>query len=102
MLILDVRTWPRGDVPGLGTDEDVGLLRGWIVTPPRLNRINNILISLSCNFFFGNPSAKNSGVKRAWPGAISEWVTDQEVFPGAQSEDKSMQKRLGLVCRARL
>jgi hypothetical protein len=27
------QTWPRGDVPGLGlTDEDVGLLRGWIVT----------------------------------------------------------------------
>jgi hypothetical protein len=32
MPVLDVRTWPRGDVPGLGlTDEDVGLLRGWIV-----------------------------------------------------------------------
>jgi hypothetical protein len=28
MPILDVRMWPRGDVPGLGTDEDVGLLRG--------------------------------------------------------------------------
>jgi hypothetical protein len=29
MLVLDVRTWSRGDVPGLGlTDEDVGLLRG--------------------------------------------------------------------------
>jgi hypothetical protein len=29
MLVLDVRMWPRGDVPGLGlTDEDVGLLRG--------------------------------------------------------------------------
>jgi hypothetical protein len=29
MLVLDVRTWPRGDVPGLGlTDEDVSLLRG--------------------------------------------------------------------------
>jgi hypothetical protein len=27
--VLDVRTWPRGDVPDLGlTDEDVGLLRG--------------------------------------------------------------------------
>jgi hypothetical protein len=34
MSILDVQTWPRGDIPGLGTDEDVGLLRGWIVTPP--------------------------------------------------------------------
>jgi hypothetical protein len=28
MSILDVQTWPRGDVPSLGTDEDVGLLRG--------------------------------------------------------------------------
>ena len=65
MPILDVRTWPRGDVPGLGTDEDVGLLRGWIVTSPRLNRINSILIPLSCNFFSGSPSAKNSRVKRA-------------------------------------
>jgi hypothetical protein len=70
--------------------------------PPRLNRINSILIPPSCNFFSGSPPAKNSGVKRAWPGAISGWVTDREVFPGAQSEDKSAQKGLGLVCRARL
>jgi hypothetical protein len=29
MPVLDVQTWPRGDVPGLGLiDEDVGLLRG--------------------------------------------------------------------------
>jgi hypothetical protein len=29
MPVLDVRTWPRKDVLGLGlTDEDVGLLRG--------------------------------------------------------------------------
>jgi hypothetical protein len=29
MPVLDVQTWPRGDVPGLGlTDEDAGLLRG--------------------------------------------------------------------------
>jgi hypothetical protein len=28
MPVLDIRTWPRGNVPGLGlTDEDVGLLR---------------------------------------------------------------------------
>jgi hypothetical protein len=103
MPILDVRTWPTGDVPGLGTDEDVGLLRGVDCNiPPRLNRINSILIPPSCNFFSGSPSVKNSRVKRAWPGAISGWVTDREVFPGAQSEDKSAQKRLGLVCRARL
>jgi hypothetical protein len=29
MPVLDIQTWPRGDVPGLGlTDEDIGLLRG--------------------------------------------------------------------------
>jgi hypothetical protein len=29
MPVLDIRTWPRGDVPVLGlTNEDVGLLRG--------------------------------------------------------------------------
>jgi hypothetical protein len=33
MQVLDVLTWPRGDVSGLGlSDGDVGLLRGWIVT----------------------------------------------------------------------
>jgi hypothetical protein len=33
MPVLDVCTWPRGDVAGLGLyDGDVGLLRGWIVT----------------------------------------------------------------------
>jgi hypothetical protein len=32
MTTLDTHTWLRGDVPGLGlTDEDVSLLRGWIV-----------------------------------------------------------------------
>jgi hypothetical protein len=29
---------------------------------PRLNRINSILIPPSCNFFFGSPPAKNSGL----------------------------------------
>jgi hypothetical protein len=29
MTTLDIQTWPRGEVPGLGlTDEDVSLLRG--------------------------------------------------------------------------
>jgi hypothetical protein len=29
---VDIHTWSRGEVPGLGlTDENVGLLRGWIV-----------------------------------------------------------------------
>jgi hypothetical protein len=27
---------------------------------------------------------KNSGVKRVWPGAISGWMTDREVFSGVQ------------------
>jgi hypothetical protein len=69
-----------------------------LVTSPRLNRINSILIPLSCNFFSGSPSAKNSRVKRAWPEAISGWVTDREVFPGAQSEDKKCAEktRVGL------
>jgi hypothetical protein len=32
MTALDIQTWPRGEVSGLGlTDEEVGLLRGWIV-----------------------------------------------------------------------
>jgi hypothetical protein len=44
--------------------------------------IDRILIPSRYIFFFRSPSAKNSGVKRAWPGAITGWVTDQEVFPG--------------------
>jgi hypothetical protein len=73
MLVLDVRTWPRGDVPGLGlTNEDVGLLRGGLCHPgSRLNRIDRILIPPRYTFFFGSPPAKNFGVKRAWLGAIS-------------------------------
>jgi hypothetical protein len=31
MTTLDIQTWPRREVPGLGlTDEDVGLLRGGV------------------------------------------------------------------------
>jgi hypothetical protein len=67
-------------VPGLGlTDEDVGLLRGVdcdILAPgmgypgPRLNRINRVIISTRCIFFFGSLSRKNLQVKRAWLRAI--------------------------------
>jgi hypothetical protein len=33
MIILDIHTWSREDVPDLEQiDEDVGILRGWIVT----------------------------------------------------------------------
>jgi hypothetical protein len=44
--------------------------------------IDRILIPPRYTFFSRSPHAKNSGVKRAWPGAISGWVTDWEVFPG--------------------
>jgi hypothetical protein len=80
MTTLDIQTWPRGEVPGLGlTDEDVGLLRGVdcdILAPrmgcpgPRLNRINSVIIPTRCIFFFGSLSRKNLQVKRAWHGAI--------------------------------
>jgi hypothetical protein len=61
MTTLDIQTWPRGEVPGLGLiDEDVGLLRGVncdILAPrmgcpgPRLNRINSVIIPTRCIFF---------------------------------------------------
>jgi hypothetical protein len=44
--------------------------------------IDIILIPSRCTFFFGSPPAKNSRVKRAWPGAILRWVIDQKVFLG--------------------
>jgi hypothetical protein len=80
MMTLDIQTWSRGEVPGLGlTDEDVGLLRGWIVISwplewlypsPRLNRINRVYIPTRCIFFFRSLSCKDLQVKRAWLGAI--------------------------------
>jgi hypothetical protein len=80
MTTLDTQTWLRGEVPGLGlTDEDVGLLRGVdcdILAPgmgcpgPRLNRINRVIISTRCIFFFRSLPRKNLQVKRAWLGAI--------------------------------
>ena len=62
---------------------------------PRLNRINRIFIPISCNFFSGSRSPKNSEVisksrslknsevKRAWPGAIWGRVTNREVLSGS-------------------
>ena len=60
-------TW---EVPGLGlTDEDVGLLRrvdcdilapGMGYPGPRLNRINRVIISTRCIFFFGSLSRRTS------------------------------------------
>jgi hypothetical protein len=49
----------------------------------RLNRIDRILISPRYIFFSISPTEKNSEVMCAGPGAISGWVADQEVFPGA-------------------
>jgi hypothetical protein len=85
MPVLDVRTWPRGDVPGLGlTDEDVGLLRGldYDILTQGLIGLIEYSYHQGIPSFFGSPPAKNSEVKHAWPGAILGWVTDQEVFLG--------------------
>jgi hypothetical protein len=80
MTTLDTQTWLRGEVPILGLiDEDVNLLRGWIVISwplgwwypcLRFNRINRVSILTRCIFFFGNLSRKNLQVKHAWLGAI--------------------------------
>jgi hypothetical protein len=80
MTTLDTQTWLRGEVPGLGLiDEDVGLLRGVncdMLAPGmgypgrRLNKINRVIISTRCIFFFESLSRKNLQVKRAWLGAI--------------------------------
>jgi hypothetical protein len=43
--------------------------------------IDTILIPLRYIFLFESSTEKNSGVMRVWPGAISGWVTDREVFP---------------------
>jgi hypothetical protein len=44
--------------------------------------IDRILIPPRYTFFSGSPPVKNPGVKRGWPGAILEWVTDREIFLG--------------------
>jgi hypothetical protein len=41
-----------------------------------------ILIPQRYTFFSGSPTAKNSRVQYAWPGAISGWVVDWEIFLG--------------------
>ena len=65
-------------------------------TSPGLSRINRVLIPISCNFFSGSRSPKNSEVKRAWPGAIWGWVTGKS-FPGAHEWGQSVQKRHVLI-----
>ena len=50
-------------------------LAGWVEHPGlELNRINRILVPISCNFFSGSRSRKKSEVKHSWPGAISSRV----------------------------
>jgi hypothetical protein len=98
MTTLEIQTWPRGEVPGLGlTDEDVGLLRGVdcdILAPgmgcpgPRFNRINSVIIPTRCIFFFGSLSRKNLQVKRAWLGAIWDGWPTGKFSRVRMSEDK--------------
>ena len=57
-----------------------------------------IFIPISCNFFSGSPSANNSEVKCAWPGAMGD-------RPGSSSrvhssEDKVRRKDLCWSVRA--
>jgi hypothetical protein len=104
MTTLDTQTWLRGEVPGLGLiDEDVGLLRGVncdMLAPGmgypgrRLNKINRVIISTRCIFFFESLSRKNLQVKRAWLGAIwYAWPTGK--FSRVRmSEDKVRTKYL--------
>jgi hypothetical protein len=80
MSVLDVWTWPRGDAPGLGfIDGYVGLLRRLDCDILTLGLIGLIKIPPRYTFFFGNPTVKNSEMKCAWHGAISECVADREV-----------------------
>jgi hypothetical protein len=67
MPILDIWTWPRRDVPGLGlTNEDIYLLRvvGCDILAHGFNIIDRILIPPWHTFFFRSPTVKKSSVKR--------------------------------------
>jgi hypothetical protein len=97
--------WPRGDVPGLGlTDEDVGLLRG-----VDCDILAQGLIGLiEYSYHHGIPSFSEAHLQRTlglnvlgleqfqngWPTRMFSWM--------CTSEDKSVQKRLGLICGASL
>jgi hypothetical protein len=80
MMTLDTQTWPRWGGFWLGVDRwgRRSSKGGGLFYPNlRLNRIDRILIPTSCIFFFGSLPQKNLWVKRAWPRAILEWVTEQ-------------------------
>jgi hypothetical protein len=50
--------------------------RGWWYLGPGLNKINRVLISIRCIFFFGSLSWKNVQVKHAWLWGIWDgWPT---------------------------
>jgi hypothetical protein len=68
MLVLDIRTCPRGDVPGLGmTDGDVALLRGVDCDILAQGLIGLIEYSYHHGIpsFSESPTKKNSSVKHA-------------------------------------
>jgi hypothetical protein len=98
MPVLDVRTWPRGDIPGLGlTDEDVGLLRGVDCDILAQGLIGLIEYSYHQGIpFFRKLACKE--LQGAWPRAILGWVTDRKVFSGVhKSGQKCVEKtRVGL------
>jgi hypothetical protein len=61
---------------------------GWWYPGPRLNRINRVLISTRCIFFFGSVSWKNLQVKRVWLGAIWHGWPTEKFSRVRMSEDK--------------
>jgi hypothetical protein len=79
MPVLNIQTWSRADISVLGlTDEDVGLLRGVDCDILTQGLIGLIEYSYHQDTpFSGSPPVKNPGVKCAWPGAISGWVTNR-------------------------
>jgi hypothetical protein len=85
---------PRRYVEGLCFTSVISWPLVWWYPGPRLNRINRVLISIRCIFFFGRLSRKNFQVKRAWLGTIWDgWPTGK--FSRVRiSEDKVYTKDL--------
>jgi hypothetical protein len=61
---------------------------GWWYPGPRLNKINRVLISIRCIFFFGSLFRKNLQVKCAWLGAIWDGWPTGKFSRVRMSEDK--------------
>jgi hypothetical protein len=103
MPVLDIWTWPRGDVPRLGlTGRDVGLLRGLnyeILTQGLIWLIeysyHQCIPSFPEAHLQRTPCLSVLGLKQHQDG----WTTGK-FSRVCTSEDKSAQKRLWLVCRA--